>query len=402
MFFFQLLIAAGVIGTGVAVAVPFFNAKSEPDQTEPVAMAALVETVAAKKEDKTIVVQASGKVQPHRELTVFAEVKGRIIQQAHNLDPGGILKKNEIILKLDPRDYIDAVEQARSLVEKSEFELIVEKGKKMIAEKEWELLDSSLKQGGVGKNLALRIPHLREKEAALQAAISRLNKAITDLKRTIIRAPFNALVMEEFIEVGQVLAPQTKVAVLVSTDQYRVLIGVPYDQLAWIKIPVNADGTGTPVQIIQEFGASKAIARDGHVLRLMGNLDPNGRMAQLLVVIDDPLGLEEKGKAAIPLLIGSSVKVRINGPVVKDVFELPQSAIHESNKVWVKNKENRLEIKPVKILSEGEDTVLVLSGIEEGEEIVTSSLPVAIPGMLLENANEEKRAAGDDTLKENF
>lgn len=330
-------------------------------------------------------VEAYGTVQPHRKLTVLAEVKGRIIEQSPNLDAGGILKENDILLKIDPTDYIDAVEQARAQVENAEFNLVQEKGKKVIAEKEWQLIEPSLKEGGIGKNLALRIPHVREKESALQASMSKLEKALVDLKRTILRAPFNSLVLEEFVEVGQVLSPQSQVAVLVSTDEYRILVNVPYDDLSWIRVPQNNGQEGTPVTVIQELGDGKILKRNGSILRFMGNLDPTGRLAQVMVVVKDPLGLEKKEQKEkeIPLLIGTYVKVEIEGPVLTNVVQLPRSAVREGNKVWVRNSKGRLEIRDIKVLSATKETAIVDGSLKDGEEVITSSLPVAIQGMEL-------------------
>lgn len=385
----QVLIAVCVIVAAIVITGVLFWMRPQAVKAISQENVALVETVVVKKEDRPIIVEAFGTVQPHRELTVFTEVKGKIIEQSPNLDAGGILKNGEVMLKLDPRDYIDAVEQARALVEKAEFNLVVEKGRKVIAEKEWELLDPSLKQGGFGKNLALRIPHIREKESTLQASISQFDKAVVDLKRTVIKAPFNALVLEEVVEVGQVLLPQTKVAVLVSTDQYRVQVSVPYSELSWIEIPRSGQVSTTPVEIIQEIGEGKTIKREGHVLRLMGDLDPNGRMAQLLIVIDDPLGLENKDKSSIPLLLGTYVKVRLKGPVVQGVVVLSRNAIHEGNKVWVKNADNKLEVREVTVISGDQASVIIKDGLEDGDEVVVSSLPVAIPGMLLKSINSQ-------------
>jgi len=349
-------------------------------------MNALVEVVSVERGDKPITIEAYGTVQPNRKLTVLAEVKGRIIQQSPNLDAGGILKEGDVLLKIDPTDYIDAVEQARAQVENAEFNLVQEKGKKVIAEKEWKLIDPTLKQGGIGKNLALRIPHVREKESALQASMSRLDKALVDLKRTILRAPFNALVLEEVVEIGQVLSPQSHVATLISTDEYRILVSVPYDELSWIQVPQNDGREGTRVKVIQDLGDGKTLEREGRVLRLMGNLDPNGRLVQVMVVVKDPLGLEKKEvkDKEIPLLIGTYVKVEMDGPVLKNVVQLPRSAIRDGNKVWIRNSEGRLEVRDVKVMSGNKETAIVDGALNDGDEVVISTIPVAIQGMDLE------------------
>lgn len=338
-----------------------------------------IETIEVKKEDKPIVISAYGKAQAHRTLTIQSEVKGRIIEQSPNLDAGGILNEGEIILKLDPRDYLVDVEQNRAKVEKAEFELVQEKGKKVIAEREWDLLDSSLKQGGIGKDLALRIPHLREKESALHAAESSLEKSLVDLKRTLIRAPFNCLVLEEFVEKGQFLMPQTKIATVISTDEFRVQVSIPYDQISQIK-----DLESAKVKVIQELGKDRSITREGSILRYVGGFDPNGRMVQLIVVIKDPLNLEKKNGNSSPLLLNTPLKIEFDGPQIDNLVVIPKKALHEDNKIWIKNKDNKLEIKQVEVLAEDKEKAFIRGdNLENGELIITSSLSVAIPGMEL-------------------
>lgn len=363
----------------------------DPPQPVPKAEIALlgnesvsVDTLKIKKEKVSVSITSEGIVKPHRKLSILAEVKGRIIEQSPNLDPGGILSEGEILLKLDPRDYVVDVEKNRANVEKAEFELILEKGKKLVAEKEWQLLDPSLKQGGLGKDLALRIPHLREKEAALHAAQSSLEKSLVDLKRTLIRAPFNSLVLEEFVEKGQVILPQTKVAEVVSTDQFRIQVSVPYDQLYSIFPKMKNSKEKVPVKVIEDLGSNKKLERDGYILRLLGGVDPNGRLVQVLVVVEDPLNLENHQTNQFPLLLGAKVKVQFGSTEVTNAIKLPKSAIHEDDRIWLKNKENKLDIKKVQIIKEDKDYVFIDGKeFEEGQQVIISDIPVSSLGMEL-------------------
>lgn len=388
-YYSQTWIGVGIVLAAVIASLTLYFLKPTPEKSIPQVKASLVESVEIERRNTPLTISAFGTVQPHRKLTVQAEVKGRIIEQSPNLDAGGILKNNEILLKLDPRDYIVAVEQSRAKVEKAEFDLIVEKGKKVVAEKEWSLLDTSLKEGGIGKNLALRIPHLREKEAALQAAQSNFEKSMVDLKRTLLRAPFNALVLEEFVEIGQLILPQTQVATLVSTDEFRVQVSIPYEQLALVDVPATGVDEKTPVTIIQDLGDNNKIKREGYVLRLLGDLNPNGRMVQLLIVIEDPLDLNVSSGQKVPLLLGTYVEVQFLGPQLKNSFELPRKAIHEQNKIWIKSNDNKLEIRTVEVLAGDKDSVTVRGdNLKDGDRVIISNLPAAIPGMELREFSE--------------
>lgn len=382
---YRLLIGLGFIGFSILIVLFLYFIRPAPEKEEVKELVTLVEAVAVEKKEIALKISAYGTVEAHRKLTVQTEVKGRVIEQSPQLDIGGILKAGEVIIKLDPRDYIVEVEKARAEVEKADFDLTVEKGRKVIAEREWELISPSLKERGIGKDLALRIPHFREKEAALKAARYSLEGALINLKRTIIKSPFNALVVEEFVEVGQLLNPLTNVATIVSTDQFLVQVSLPYDKIEFLRMPIKGSEEKLPVIVIQEVGEKKTVERKGYVLRILGNLDPNGRMVQLLVVIEDPLNLRERGGGEIPLLIGTYVEVAFEGALLSNVIELPRLALREGNTVWIINNEDKLEIKKVEILSGNKFNVIVEKGLDDGDRVIVSSISVPLEGMKLKN-----------------
>ena len=101
----------------------------------------------------------------------------------------------------------------------------------------------------------------------------------------------------------------------------------PVEYLPWIR--TSEDGSkGSEVTVIQKAG-SDSVSRKGHVIRLLGDLDTNGRLARLLVEVDDPLNLKNK-EAQLPLLLGSYVTVEISGKSMDNVAELPRSAVKKS------------------------------------------------------------------------
>ncbi len=255
---------------------------------------------------------------------------------------------------------------------------------KLIAQKEWEKLSSSIDVNELSEQLALRKPHLKEKEAQVEAAKSRLNKAEADLSRTKLSAPMDAVVISTKLEIGDYLSPQAELAKLAGTKMFRVQASIPVAKLKWLMVPGQESRFETPVDVIQDLG-EMSIVRKGYILRLLGDLDPNGRMARVLVGVEDPLGAARE--SLFPLLIGSYVRVEFQGPLLEGVFALPRRVLHEEDKIWVKDKNNRLDVRTVNVLQRGQETVYVDEGLEEGDEIVISPIAIPIPGMLLEEEN---------------
>ena len=110
-------------------------------------------------------------------------------------------------------------------MEQARFERDAESGRQVIAQREDEL-QSGLDIEEVNRSLVLREPHPRQAEAMMEKAINDIEEAELQLSRTVIR-PFNARVVEESVEVGQLVSPNSTICELVGTDEYWIQVSVP-------------------------------------------------------------------------------------------------------------------------------------------------------------------------------
>ena len=108
----------------------------------------LVEVLTARMQDERAVITAYGTVQAHRRLIVQPEVGGRVVQLNPELVIGGILEKDEALLRIDPRDYQFAVDEQRASLAEAEFDLKVELGNQAVAKREWAV-ESELRRAAL-------------------------------------------------------------------------------------------------------------------------------------------------------------------------------------------------------------------------------------------------------------
>ena len=390
-----LILIAGMLGARALIAsrppVPRVNQEAAPT---------LVEVITVHAQDEQAVLQAYGTVRAHRELTLFPRVEGYVIAQHDDLIDGGLVQAGEVLLKIDPQDYRLAVDTERGNLARAEFELQVEQGNQVVAHQEWDLLEPSIETSEMGRLLALRQPHLKEKRAAVDAAKSRLAQAELDLSRTVVSAPCNALVLKETVEIGQLVNARSAVATLVCTDAFRVEVSVPLNELGWVEFP-NAAGPqpsehlpdvttkGSVVHIMRDLGNGESVQWAGWVERLLGDVTENGRMARVLVLVPDPLGLKPSNGPRSSLLLGEYVRVELLGPTLPQAIVLPRSSLREEERVWVYNAQGELEIRQVEVALRRRDSVLIQAGLADGDRVVTSSLPAALPGMQLQAVEAE-------------
>ena len=373
-----------VVGSGVAVAAKLASSREEPKREETVNRGTLVEVQPIERTTQTVEVEAKGTVRAAKRLVVQPQLSGEITRVHDQLVPGGLIKQGDVLFRIRATDYKIAVDQRETSVAQAQAQLRIEEGQQRVARKEWELFQSGNQDQAADPGLALRAPQKRVAEVSLDAAMSQLEMAKVNLSRTTVRAPFNLMVENENVEVGQVVGPGSPAASVVGTDKFWVQVSVPIDRLEFIQIPAVNAQEGSAVTIEQDIGRQK-VTRPGRVVRLLGELDPVGRMARVLVEIDDPLNLsagEDAQARGLPFLLGSFVTVRFDGAREMEVSEIPRSALHEGDKVYIFN-DGKLDIREVSVVWRRENTVLVADGVTSGEQLVTSRIAAPLPGMKL-------------------
>jgi len=318
-------------------------------------------------------------------------------------------------------------EQRAAVVVQQESALKVEQGQQSVAKREYELLGQTVDEQD--RELVLRLPQLKAAQADCDAALAAkrvaeagiktaeasrraadvskraaeaatraaaatvkaaeaaLSRANLDLERTQVKAPFNALVVERSVDVGSTVTAGMQLASLVGTDEYWVQVSVPVSQLRWLSIPELTADQGSSARVFHEAAWGEEATRTGTLTRLMTELEPQGRMARLLVTVADPLDFGLPSQQRHPLLLGSYVRVDLLGEHLQDVAR-ERTALRHGNQVWVMRADATLDIRDIDITWSGDDYVYVSEGLAEGDLLVSSDLGAPVQGMALRTADQ--------------
>lgn len=355
------IVVAGALG--VMAPEPVIVMRDDPDL--------VVDTKIARAGAHQAIVSATGLIAPEREVSVIPEVSGRIVFVSNRLVPGGRFEKGEVMARIDARDYELAVDQQRGLVRSSELELEMEGARQEIALEEWRLLGD----GGEPSPLVLRQSQLAAAEMNLSANRSALARAQLGLERTELRAPFNATVLSESIDEGQVVGPQSQVARLIGTDNVRVLLSVRLEDLKLIDVPIDGEA-GSLVLVRQRVGLGRVVERTGRVAYRVEELDSETRRAQILVLVENPMEADD----GLPLLPGAFVDAEVQGRVIEGAIAVPRSAVYDGNTVWVLGVESTLERRTITPMWSDGTFVYVTEGLEDGASLVLSPLVNPVQG----------------------
>ncbi len=391
---FRVALVAAILGGAGYVAYYWMSNRPVAQRRPPRPHATLVEVRPVAVEDARVRIEAMGTVMPSRTTRISAQVSGRIVEVSPSFVPGGRFEAGERVLQIESEDYAYAVAQREASLTKAEASLRLEMGQQAVAQREYELLGELA--GEEDEDLLLRQPQLEATKAEIASARAALEEARLDLRRTSVEAPFNATVQERSVDLGAHVGPGTGLATLADTDVFWVEISVPVDDLRWVSFPDARGEGGSSAQVYHEPAWGPGVYREGLVVQLLPSLEPQGRMAQLLVEVADPLDLDSAPEERRALLLGSFARVEILGREMRDVVELPRTALHEGNRVWVMAEDNTLDVREVAMVWGGEDSVYVSEGLEHGMRLVVSDLAAPVPGMLLRTGDmpEAERGPG--------
>jgi RND family efflux transporter MFP subunit len=385
-----VLLPALVVLGGIVIAMMLVETAPRAKREPAASQARLVEVQPVTLGDSVADIEAMGTVVPAREVVLQPQVSGEVLTISDELVPGGRFRKGEPLLRIDPADYELAVRQRESELAQARSNLKIEQGQQAIARNEFELLGEST--GGEDNALMLRKPQLESVRASVATAQATLERARLDLARTRIRAPFNAIVQSREVNTGTRVTPVSKLATLIGTDRYWLELSVPVDQLQWLEIPAVNAGQGSAVRVYDEAAWGPDKFRRGHVIRLAGDLENEGRMARVLVAVDDPLALQPEHAGAPVLLLNSYVRAVIEGRTLSNVARVNRALLRGEDRVWLMGSDDRLQIRTVTIQFRGPHSVLVSEGLAAGERLVVTDLSAPVEGMALRTGDTEPPA----------
>lgn len=378
----QSIISLALLAGAAAVSTLLYLQRPPAEISEPSYAAVTVDVAEVVKVNPRIQVQAQGTVTPVQETTLLSEVKGRIIEVADNFHVGGFVSTGDVLLRIDPRDYQTALLHAEAAVESAESALVQEKGRAEVALREWEKLPKGSQRSEEARDLYLRKPQLEQARAQLLAAQADLNTARDNLDRTVIRAPYDALIREKLGDLGQFVGAGTMLAKIFSVETAEVRLPIPQSRLEYLELPgVAGYREGSLIDLYTDVGGDIK-HWNARLHRTEGVFDERSRVLFTVARIEDPYGLRHPGRE--PLRIGTFVNANIEGRELDNVVVLPRYVLRAGEYVWVVDDSMRLRNRKVSTLRAGGDKVYIDAGLDEGELVSLTNLNASFAGAEVE------------------
>ncbi|MDO8861446.1 efflux RND transporter periplasmic adaptor subunit [Haliea sp. E1-2-M8] len=378
----QIILAVGLLAGATAVTFLLFLNRPSTEISEPVYIPVTVDVVEAEQETIRIPVQAQGTVSPLQQTELVAEVQGRIVEVAESFNVGGFLRQGEILLRIDPRDYEAQLARAEAALRSAESELLQERGRADVARREWERLPAGSQRSDEARDLYLRKPQLAQAEAQRLAAAADVNTARDDLERTVVRAPYDALIGAKHSELGHYVTPGASLAEVFAVAMAEVRLPIPQTRLAYLDLPGVATDAGSAVIDLYTDVGGDVTHWTARLHRSEGVFDERSRALFAVARIDDPYALNSPGRE--PLRIGTFVNASIQGRPMPGLVALPRYVLRAGDMVAVVDDNNLVRNRKVTTLRAAGDFIYVSSGLENGDLVILTALDSALTGAEVE------------------
>ena len=330
-----------------------------------------IETLYLKSRDYRIYINSESEIEPKTEYVITPYVAGEIVYASNFLDNNLIFSKGTLLIQIDSSDYSIARVNAKARLDAAilDYKLIQARSDISQAELTANNYDNAT-------DLAKKIPQLKSSKSLMDAAEANHEKTLLDLKRTSIIAPFNGRVDANFSEKGMRVSGFDRLARIYSTDLFKIEFPISISDIQYLGIVKDSLGfinkADLKIDIKSKIGDSVYLY-DGQFSGISGSVDKLTQTVKLNVILDN-------NKLSIPIDKGLFVESKIFGKTYEDVFVIPNQAINHKKEVYLVKGDILLK-KEVEIIKRYKDSTIIKSGLENGNMISITPIPIYIDSM---------------------
>lgn len=374
----RILLPIAILGVGILGFLLLRGIKPELETAIEEPPAYLVAVQVAQREQVRFELSSQGTVKPKTSTSLVSEVAGRVSEISPKFVSGGFFEPDETLVRIDPRNYETTLKRAELALARARVRVDTERALAGYAAEDWEKFVASNSSNTGPSELTLRKPQLAEVLAEFSAAEAELKQAQDDLARTTVHAPYQGLVMETSVDVGQYVGVGTTLARTVSVDYAEVRLPISLNDLEYLTLPERSSSSPVPVQLRATLGGVVSFW-DGMIVRTEGVIDTQSRVIHAVAEIKDPYDIDSTGREL--LRFGTYVNAVIQGNDAGNLFMIPRHAVYQGSRVWVVNADDTIAPKSVTVVRFDDDYAYIKNGLEDGDVYCVTPLDRPLPGM---------------------
>ena len=298
-----------------------------------------------------------GEVITSRRSELRALVGGQVIEVGENFKEGAVVKKGELLLKIDDFEYRNSV--------------IEETAKLEVMNRDFERADELFKQGSISEQF--RDNALLEKTQ--QELV--LSESEKDLRDTELFAPFDGVINDVQATLGkQVSTFNDKIGEIIDIKNMEVRFSISKAQYGRLLEDESAI-VGRAIEMKWAVGQRDLIF-DAYISRVGAEITSNTGGVNIFA------NIELDNDQETPLRPGAFVRLRMPDKTYKSVISIPETAVYEDEYIYI-IKDQRLKKAVIMISGYDQSNVLIQPAeelmIQNGDLIVTNQLREAGEGV---------------------
>ncbi len=370
-----LSLAAAIIflGGGYGLYEWFGSMQKDPPKKEakPQKMAVKIQNAVPSTIEAEII--TFGRVESEQPVDIVAEVSGKIRESA-TLQVGQSVRKGQVLFTLGKETFELSLQAQKSNFMR-EIAMILPDMKIDYSNRyqTWSSYFASLE---VDKPLPKLPSHESDKEKTFLATKGILTSYYNikaqeaTLDKYVVTAPFSGSISEVYLQNGSVAPPNGKVLRLVQNSQLELKVPVDTKDVHWLKV-------GTEVEVATEDDSQKWT---GRIARIGDIVNPTTQSLDVYVKIQNGTN---------PIYAGMYLRAKMEGGTIQNAIEVPRRAVFNDNEIYTVKNDSVLHLQTVQIKKSNKET-LIISGVNEGEKVVTEPLINAYDEMIVKVLKEGK------------
>jgi RND family efflux transporter MFP subunit len=237
-----------------------------------------------------------------------------------------------------------------------------------VAQEDLKAARQSLEQGTIGRE-----EDIEAMEASVQGLEGRVVEANIQLEDTTMRAPFDGVIAQRFVELNQNVAAKAPIVRFQDVEEIEVVVDVPETVMATIR-------SAGIVQIAAEFSGAPGVQFPVEVREYSQVADPTTQTFQVRVVMKSP--------PEVNLLPGMTSTVTLTyrrAEILGSRLLVPITALsqepNQEQVVWVIGDDQAVSRRPVKTGRALAGEIEITAGLQPGERIVVAGVRQLRDGM---------------------
>jgi len=301
--------------------------------------------------------------------TIRAQVQGYLIKQDYR--EGDLVRKGQVLFEIDPRTFQAALEQAQGQLSQTRARwenarANLERIKPLAEEKAVSL-----------KDLDDAVDNERESQASVASATAMVDKARLDLEFTKVLSPITGIAGIARAQIGDLVGPGSieELTTVSTVDPIKVYI--PMSEQEFLRNVENSRGRAEAMELDLILADGTVHPEKGAFAFADRQVDIKTGTIKVAILFPNP------GNRLRP---GQFARVRARTGIKKGALLVPQRAVMELQgryQVAVVDRNNKVDIRPVKVADRVDSLWMIEEGLKAGEEVVTEGLQKVKQGVIV-------------------